>query len=151
MQRSSKLMWALLHWVLSPSFLSLLDLLLNLPPHVPSLPTSFKCPNLGHRPKGPPPSQLPSQNSAQQLCKMGLITIRGQATHQEKYSLWWRPLAKWRANPGTRPIYYFLSVNWKNHNKRLREDPEGFLNLIKGMFQTHDSTWYGIQSLLINS
>lgn len=34
------------------------------------------------------------------------------------------------------------------HSKGLREDPEIFLNLIRGIFQIHDPTWADIQSLL---
>lgn len=38
--------------------------------------------------------------------------------------------------------------NWKSHSKGLREDPDGFLSLIRRIFWTHDPSWADIQSLL---
>ena len=99
------------------------------------------------------------QNPVQQRQRAGLITSKGPPTQQEKYFLGGKsPVEKEGPSRDTSHCHGQSSSRWlpfttsdlcnrKIHSKGLREDPEGFLNLLRGLFQTHVSTKADTQSL----
>lgn len=124
--------------VLDPSPKDLLDLLSCPPLAALSLLPSFWAPPYQPHPSEPSPA-----------------TTKGRTNYQEGSTNPTGKVFPWRQVPSGEggPIQGYIPFttsdlcNRKIHSKGLREDPEGFLTLLRGLFQTHVSTKADTQSL----
>ena len=107
------------------------------------------CSDFGHRLEGPSSDQPPPPEHSPASTRSEANYQPGSNNPPEKVLLLRQV---WDGEGGLIQVCIpFTTFDWYNcrsHSKGLREDPESFLNLTRGIFQAHDPTWADIQSLL---